>query len=110
MIGENQKGLSTAKIYRFFHPAVKDIGIEHPRQIIGDVTFGPPRIHSLRHAFAINTLKKIRDKGQSVQHALPVLAAYMGHCKYQYTGALKVLDASHRQGLIDFARSQWDKI
>lgn len=111
LIGEDQKGLSTGKIYRFFHPAVKDIGLEHPRQIIGDVTFGPPRTHSLRHSFAINTLKGIKDKGQCAQYALPVLAAYMGHRKYQYTGAyLKVRDASHRQGLIDFARSQWDKI
>jgi len=111
LIGEKQKGLSKNKIYRFFQPAVKDIGLEHPRQIIGDVTFGPPRIHSLRHSFAINTLKRIKAQGKSPQHALPVLAAYMGHCKYQYTGAyLKVLDADHRQGLFDFARSQWDKI
>jgi len=42
---------------------------------------------------------------------LPVLAAYMGHCKYQYTGAyLKVLSADHRQGLIEFAKSQWDYV
>jgi len=41
-----------------------------------------------------------------VQYALPVLAAYMGHCKYQYTGAyLKVLSANQRQGLVDFARA-----
>jgi len=111
LIGEKQKGLSKNKIYRFFQPAVKDIGLEHPRQIIGDVTFGPPRIHSLRHSFAINTLKRIKAQGKSPQHALPVLATYMGHCKYQYTGAyLKVLDADHRQGLFNFARSQWDKI
>ncbi len=103
--------LSTDRIYRIFHPAVKNIGLHQPRQIIGDVIFGPPRTHGLRHSFAVNTLKRIRNQGKSVQHALPVLAAYMGHRKYQYTGAyLKVLDAGHRQGLIDFSKSQWDKI
>jgi len=40
-----------------------------------------------------------------------VLAAYMGHRKYQYTGAyLKVKDAKHLSGLIEFARSQLDVI
>ena len=33
----------------------------------------------------------------------------LGHRKYQYTGAyLKVRDAHHRAGLIEFARSQLD--
>lgn len=107
LMGEKGKSISSAKIYRFFYPAIKDIGLELPKQTLGDVTFSPPRIHSLRHSFAINTLKAIKERGQDVQHALPVLAAYMGHRKYQYTGAyLKVLDAGQRQGLIDFARSQ----
>ena len=107
LIGEKGKSISSSKIYRFFYSAIKDIGLEQPKQTLGDVTFSPPRIHSLRHSFAINTLKAIKERGQDVQHALPVLAAYMGHRKYQYTGAyLKVLDAGQRQGLIDFARSQ----
>ncbi len=107
LMGEQQKSFSTTKIYEFFHPALKDIGIEQARKTIGDVTFGPPTVHCLRHSFAINTLMAIRDRGEDVQRALPVLAAYMGHRKYQYTSAyLKVLDGNMRQGLIDFARSQ----
>ncbi len=106
-IGEAHNGLSTGKIYRFFHPAVKAVGIHQARETLGDIIFGAPNIHSLRHSFAINTLKQIRTQGKSVQYALPVLAVYMGHCKYQYTGAyLKVLSADHRQGLIEFAKSQ----
>lgn len=107
LIGERGRSFSEWKIYRFFHPAIQDIGLEQPRQTLGNATFSPPRVHSLRHSFAINTLKAIKERGQDVQHALPVLAAYMGHRKYQFTGAyLKVLDAGQRQGLIDFARSQ----
>ena len=40
-----------------------------------------------------------------------VSTLYMGHRKYQYTGAyLKVRDAKHLSGLIEFARSQLDVI
>jgi integrase len=105
LIDINHMGLSTSKIYRLFHPGLKAAGIASPRQIIGDVVFGSPTVHSLRHSFAINTLKRIKARGDCVQHALPVLATYMGHCKYRYTGTyLEVLDANQRQGLIEFAR------
>ena len=110
-VGKKNKSLSVQKVYRVFHPAVREIGICQPHQAVGDLTFGAPRVHSLRHSFAVNTLKRIRDQGKCPQHALPVLAAYMGHHRYQYTGAyLKVLSADHRQGLIDFARSQLDYV
>ena len=69
-----------------------------------NTTFGAPTPHSLRHSFAINTLKRLKQRGESSQKALPVLSAYMGHRKYRYTAVyLKVLDAEQRQGLVDFA-------
>lgn len=111
LAGPKQGGLHAQRISRAFYRAVQDMGLERPRQVMGDMTFGPPTPHCLRHSFAINTLKRIREAGKDPQHALPVLAAYMGHRKYQYTGAyLKVLDADHLQGLIDFAKSQLDRI
>ncbi|MGI9570796.1 MAG: tyrosine-type recombinase/integrase, partial [Desulfobulbia bacterium] len=77
-----------------FHQAVKDIRISQPKQVIGNITFGKPLPHSLRHGFAINTLNQIKARGNCPQQALPVLATYMGHRKYQYTAAyLKVKDA-----------------
>jgi len=107
----NQRGLSDNRVRFVFHQAVKDIGLDRPKQVLGNMTFGHPTPHCLRHSFAINTLKRIKDQGKSPQHALPVLATYMGHRKYQYTGAyLKVLDADHLAGLIDFAKSQLDVI
>lgn len=109
--GKEQGPLRDYQVRAVFHQAVRDIGLNRAKQIIGDVTFGTPRAHSLRHSFAINTLQGIKDRGESTQHALPVLAAYMGHRKYQYTGAyLKVKDATHLSGLIEFARSQLDVI
>ena len=53
----------------------------------------------------------VPEPGRVAWAALPVLAAYMGHRKYQYTGAyLKVNHARDRSGLIEFAKSQLDVI
>lgn len=94
-----------------FHRALKDIGLSQPKQVIGNITFGKPVPHSLRHAFAINTLNQIKARGNCPQQALPVLATYMGHRKYQYTAAyLKVKDAKDIPGLIAFTKSQLDVI
>lgn len=107
LVGADGHGLSDGRIYRHFHAGLKAAGIVAPRRVFGDVVFGSPTVHCLRHSFAVNTLKRIKNRGDSVQHALPVLAAYMGHCKYRYTGTyLKVLDADQRQGLIEFARAR----
>jgi integrase len=98
-------------IRNIFHHAVKDIGLSRPKQVIGNITFGKPLPHSLRHGFAINTLNQIKARGNCPQQALPVLAAYMGHRKYQYTAAyLKVNDAKDIPGLIAFTKSQLDVI
>ena len=39
----------------------------------------PPRIHDLRHSFAVNALKRCYVNGEDVQARLPVLSTYMGH-------------------------------
>jgi len=107
----HQKGLRAHQVRNVFHQAVKDIGLERSKQTIGNVTFGYPIPHSLRHAFAINTLKRIKERGGSTQYALPVLAAYMGHRKYHYTHAyLKVSDPKHIAGLIAFSKYRMDQL
>ena len=94
-----------------FHQAVKNIGLSQPKQVIGNITFGKPLPHSLRHGFAINTLNQIKARGNCPQQALPVLATFMGHRKYQYTAAyLKVKDAKDIPGLIAFTKSQLDVV
>jgi integrase len=39
----------------------------------------PPRIHDLRHSFAVNALKHCYISGEDVQARLPILSTYMGH-------------------------------
>ena len=94
-------------IRRRFHQAVSDIGLKRPRQTIGNTNIGAPTPHCLRHSFAVNTLKRIKDQGKSPQHALPVLAAYLGHSEYKHTAKyLKLLDAEHRHRLVNFINTQ----
>lgn len=56
-----------------------------------------PRIHDLRHTFAVRRLQRWREQGQSVDHALFWLCTYLGHAKisdtYWYlTGIPELMD------------------
>lgn len=97
-------------LYKTFHKAVNDIEISRPKQSIGNITFGHPRPHSLRHSFAVNTLKNACKKGRSPENILPVLAAYMGHSDYRYTMKyLKVIDAEHFGAWVNFCIFKRDR-
>jgi len=111
LAGRKQNPLMDYQVRFLFHQAVKDIGLDQSRKVIGNMNFSSPTPHSLRHAFAINTLKHIKERGKSPQHALPVLAVYMGHSEYKHTTKyLKFLDAEHRQGLVEVAISHQGEI
>ncbi len=111
LAGFNQEGLKKSTLLLGFHRAVKAISLDQPRQVIGNKNFSSPTPHSLRHAFAINTLKRIKERGKSPQNALPVLATYMGHVEYKHTiHYLKVLDAEHRRQLFHFVTSQKEDV
>jgi len=104
LVKGNQRPLSDQQVRRLFHIILDDIGLEQPRRVIGNVNFSAPTPHSLRHSFAVYTLLRIKERGESPQHALPVLAAYMGHSEYKYTSVyLRVTDALSRKQLVDFS-------
>ncbi|MBM3205798.1 integrase [Candidatus Shapirobacteria bacterium] len=109
--GENKRPLSDKNIYRLFDQSIKNVGIQSQKSSFANMTFGRPTPHSLRHSFAVNTLAAVKQRGRSPQNALPVLSAYLGHCKYRYTAVyLKVLDAKHRQTIVDFAIGRQEKL
>ncbi len=45
----------------------------------------PPRVHDLRHSFAVNVLKRWYEAGEDVNSKLPILSTYMGHVSVVYT-------------------------
>jgi integrase/recombinase XerD len=108
--GAKQKGLSDNRVRCVFRQAVKDVGLDQSRQVIGNTNFSAPTVHSLRHSFAVNTLKRVQARGRSPQNALPVLATYMGHSEYKHTVKyLKMIDAKKRKQFLNFSLEQKEK-
>lgn len=108
LAGSGKNPLNDQQVRYVFHNTLKDMGLKQPRRVIGNVNFSQPTPHSLRHSFAVNTLLKIKQRGESAQNALPVLAAYLGHSDYKHTSVyLRVADAASRKQLVDFAL--WQK-
>jgi integrase/recombinase XerD len=108
LAADDQQPFTEQQIRFTFHRALKAAGLDQTRKVVGNLNVRQPTPHALRHSFAVNSLIKIKDRGGSAQHALPVLAAYMGHSEYKYTSVyLRVADAISRNRLVDFAL--WQK-
>lgn len=66
-------------IYSMFRQYLWDAGISHGGKGKG------PRVHDLRHTFAVHCLQKWAAGGEDVTTALPLLSAYMGHADFSAT-------------------------
>ncbi len=111
LVSSLAKGLHNHQVRNFFHQTVREIGLAQPKRIIGNTNISGPTPHSLRHSFAVNTLRRITERGDSPQNALSVLAVYMGHKKYTYTiYYLKLIDADQRRNLVDFMTTYPSKL
>lgn len=64
---------SDSTIYKLFRDVLRQAGITHLGRGKG------PRIHDVRHVFAINCLKKWVLEGRDLNNCLPYLSAYLGH-------------------------------
>jgi integrase len=70
--GPEGKGYSGAGFWQNFRVLVKACDIR-------TASGGLPRIHDLRHSFAVNVLVRWYQAKADVQAKLPLLAAYLGH-------------------------------
>jgi integrase len=59
-------------LHRVFHVLLQQTGIRKPDGQL-------PRVHDVRHSFAMNVLLRWYRTGTDVQAKLPLLATYMGH-------------------------------
>lgn len=66
-------------IYSMFRQYLWDAGISHGGKGKG------PRVHDLRHTFAVHCLQKWVASGEDITTALPRLSAYMGHNDFSAT-------------------------
>lgn len=72
---ESRNGLpvSTTTVYAYFRKVLFGVGIPHRGRGHG------PRLHDLRHTFAVHSLHNWVVKGVPLSSALPRLSEYLGH-------------------------------
>jgi integrase/recombinase XerD len=65
---------------RLIYPLVQQV-FDHLRTTTGIGTSSPsrPRIHDLRHTFAVHTLLEWYRAGEDVEARIPLLSTYLGH-------------------------------
>lgn len=78
-LGPCGTGLKKATVGRLFREAA------HQQLAIRSRGTRRPRIHDLRHSFAVHRLHKWYNDGADVQNKLPLLTAYMGHVHIRHT-------------------------
>jgi len=64
---------SIRTVYRLFRQLLLECGIPHAGRGKG------PRVHDVRHTFAVHTLLRWYREGADLDAKLPVLATYLGH-------------------------------
>lgn len=62
---------SSSTIYKLFRRIIWQSGISHSGK--------GPRLHDIRHTFAVHCLKKWVLEGRDLTNSLPYLSAYLGH-------------------------------
>jgi integrase/recombinase XerD len=78
--GNAGQPLTLGNVYHNFRRFLWQAGISH-----GGPGHGP-RVHDLRHTFAVNNLRSWFAQGRDVGALLPVLQAYLGHSSIADTG------------------------
>lgn len=71
--------LDMAHVHRTFYALSRQIGLRGPQASHG------PRIHDLRHRFAVRVVTRWYQAGEDAARLLPMLSAYIGHVRVQDT-------------------------
>lgn len=96
LVAERGGQLLPQYVYRVFWQLSRQIGLRDPSAHSG------PRLHDLRHRFAVTTLLNWYRSGQNVDTLMPILSTYLGHScirdTYWYLSACPELmaHAAHR--------------
>jgi integrase len=72
-LSEQGTPLSKWSVQRTFVQLAHQIGLRGPTDRYG------PRLHDLRHSFAVRTLLNWYQEGVNVEQRMPILSAYLGH-------------------------------
>lgn len=90
------------QIAHLFERVRDDIGLKIPGRKI------QPRIHDLRHSFAVHRLLECYKSGESIRQFLPALSTYLGHKDIEDTKTYLTLTRELKQLVSDkFEKSVW---
>lgn len=73
-VGEQGRALNHSAVHQMFRTVARQLGLRRP----GDAYHGP-RIHDLRHSYAVAMLLRWYRAGDDVEQRLPILSTYLGH-------------------------------
>jgi len=90
----NGSPCSTDAVYKWFQDIIKIAGIP----FIGN--HHGPRLHDLRHTFAVTSLALMAETGVDLYCTLPILSTYLGHQSFSATNAYVRLTAEMFPGLL----------
>ena len=71
--------ISPMTIYQRYRSYLQTAGISHGGKGLG------PRLHDIRHTFAVHVLQKWVSEGADLTAMMPILSTYMGHSRIQST-------------------------
>ena len=90
----NGSSCSSETVYRRFRDILKTAGIPFTGNHFG------PRVHDLRHTFAVTSLAQMAESGIDMYSTLPILSAYLGHQSLSATDTYVRLTAEMYPGLL----------
>jgi integrase/recombinase XerD len=93
-ISLNGSSCSSDAVYRRFQDILKIAGIPYFGNHFG------PRVHDLRHTFAVTSLAQMAESGIDMYSTLPILSTFLGHQSLSATDSYVRLTAEMYPGLL----------
>ncbi len=84
-------------IYEWFRKVLRNAGISHGGKGLG------PRLHDIRHAFAVHSMAAMAESGLDLYYSLPILSEYLGHQSLEATDKYVRLTSEMYPGLLNDA-------
>lgn len=96
--------IGNSTFYQYFRNLLRLTGIRDGCSGAG------PRVHDIRHTFAVHCLKKLDNAGYDMNVVLPILATYMGHTAYEGTGTYLHLTAELYPHIVNMMEEKFEKM
>ncbi|MBU0487972.1 MAG: tyrosine-type recombinase/integrase [Bacteroidetes bacterium] len=72
-VSSNGSYCRSGSVYNWFRKVLSESGIPHQGNHKG------PRVHDLRHSFAVHSLVKMANSGMDIYYSMPFLSTFLGH-------------------------------